>query len=82
VELLSQPFEEAGKDSSVSNAVTGTWMVTFENTRKRYRGASNLLSVMSIFGWERIPKLLLYAVARNATIQIFHQDRFLKSERL
>lgn len=59
VKLLSQPFEEFGRDSSISNAITATWMISFEQISKRYPNASELLSLMSFFDRQGIPKLFL-----------------------
>ncbi|KAF2475988.1 uncharacterized protein BDR25DRAFT_278738 [Lindgomyces ingoldianus] len=65
VELLSQPFEEEGRDSSVPNAVTATWIVSFNQIDQQYPYAGNLLSLMSFFDRQGIPKLLL----------TYHQDK-------
>jgi hypothetical protein len=59
VELLSEPFEAIGRDSSVPNAVTATWMVSFKQIQKQYPNASDLLSLMSFFSRQDIPKAFL-----------------------
>ena len=59
IELLSQPFEEEGRDSSVPNAVTATWSVSFKQIDKQYPHASDLLSLMSFFDRQRIPRLFV-----------------------
>ena len=59
VELLSQPFEEEGRDSSIPNAVTTAWIVSFKQIRERYPHASDLLSLMSFFDRQGIPKVFV-----------------------
>ena len=59
VELLSEPFEAVGRDSSVPNAVAATWMVSFKQIREQYPNASDLLSLMSFFDHQGIPKAFL-----------------------
>jgi tetratricopeptide (TPR) repeat protein len=59
VELLSEPFEAVGRDSSVPNAVAATWMVSFKQIREQYSKASDLLSLMSFFDRQGIPKAFL-----------------------
>jgi tetratricopeptide (TPR) repeat protein len=59
VELLSEPFEAVGRDSSVPNAVTATWMVSFKQIQEQYPNASDLLSLMSFFDRQGIPKAFL-----------------------
>ena len=59
VELLSQPFEEEGRDSSIPNAVTATWIVSFKQIREQCPHASDLLSLISFFDRQGIPKMFL-----------------------
>jgi hypothetical protein len=59
VELLSQPFEELGRDSTIPNAVTATWVISFKQIRERYPLASDLLSLLSYFNRQEIPKLFI-----------------------
>ena len=59
VELLSEPFEAVGRDSSIPNAVTATWMVSFKHIQEQYPNASDLLSLMSFFDRQGIPKAFL-----------------------
>jgi hypothetical protein len=59
VELLSEPFEAVGRDSSIPNAVTATWMVSFKQIREQYPNASDILSLMSFFDRQGIPKAFL-----------------------
>jgi tetratricopeptide (TPR) repeat protein len=66
VELLSQPFQEVGRDSSIPNAVTATWVVSFKQIKEQYPHAADLLSLMSFFDRQGIPKLFLsHASALN-----------------
>jgi hypothetical protein len=70
VELLSQPFEEEGRDSSVPNAVTATWIVSFKQIQKQYPYACDLLSLMSFFDRQGIPKQLI----------VYHQEEWQSQE--
>lgn len=59
VHLLSQAFEEMGRDSSVPNVVTTTWMISFQQIKEQQPRAAGLLSLMSFFNRQDIPKSLL-----------------------
>ncbi len=59
VELLSQPFEELGRDSTIPNAVTTTWRISFKQIRERHPLASDILSLLSYFDRQEIPKLFI-----------------------
>jgi tetratricopeptide (TPR) repeat protein len=59
VKVLSEPFEAIGRDSGVPNAVTATWIVSFEQIRRQYCKASDLLSLISFFDRQGIPKAFL-----------------------
>ena len=59
VELLSQPFEEEGRDSSIPNAVTSTWIVSFKQIRAQCSHASDLLSLICFFDRQEIPRMFL-----------------------
>jgi hypothetical protein len=59
VELLSEPFEEVGRDSSIPNAVTATWIVSFKQIKEQCPHASDLLSLMSFFDRQGIFKMFL-----------------------
>ena len=59
VNLLSQAFEEMGRDSAVPNAVTTTWMISFNQIKEQQPYAAGLLSLMSFFNRQDIPKSLL-----------------------
>ena len=57
--LLSQAFEEMGRDSNLPNAVTTTWMISFKQIKEQQPRVAELLSLMSFFNRQDIPKLLL-----------------------
>jgi len=57
--LLSQPFEEVGRDSEIPNTVIATWILSFNQIRKQCSLASDMLSLMSYFDRQRIPKTFL-----------------------
>jgi len=59
VNLLSQAFEEMGRDSNLPNAVTTTWMISFKQIKEQQPRVAELLSLMSFFNRQDIPKLLL-----------------------
>src|SRR6266516_322693 len=58
-ELLCQPFEEVGRDSGLPNAVIATWILSFNQIRTQCSLASDMLSLMSYFDRQRIPKTFL-----------------------
>ncbi|KAJ9129330.1 p-loop containing nucleoside triphosphate hydrolase protein, partial [Coniochaeta hoffmannii] len=49
VDLLSEEFETAGRDSETSRAVTETWILSFEQIQRQNGFAGELLSLMSLF---------------------------------
>src|SRR5207248_2360813 len=59
VDLLSQPFEEGSRDSSVPNTVAVTWMISFKQIQQLYAFASQLLSLISFVNWQDIPQEFL-----------------------
>jgi tetratricopeptide (TPR) repeat protein len=76
VELLSQPFEDEGRDSSVPNAVTATWIVSFKQINQQYPYAGDLLSLMSLFDRQGIPtSLLTYHQEKGQSQQDDQQER-------
>ncbi|KAH6866069.1 P-loop containing nucleoside triphosphate hydrolase protein, partial [Thelonectria olida] len=56
VDRLSEPFETAGRDSEIPHAVTATWIISFEQLERRHTPTSNVLSVISLFDRQGIPK--------------------------
>ncbi|KAI9760923.1 MAG: hypothetical protein M1835_000077, partial [Candelina submexicana] len=59
VALLSEPFEDAGRDSGVPNAVAESWILTFRQIKRSYPEAADLLSLMTFFDRQEIPQSLL-----------------------
>ncbi|KAI9701793.1 MAG: hypothetical protein M1836_001137 [Candelina mexicana] len=59
IALLSEPFEDAGRDSSVPNAVAESWILTFRQIKGKYPKAAGLLSLMTFFDRQEIPQSLL-----------------------
>lgn len=74
VELLSQPFEEEGRDSSIPNAVTATWIVSFKQIKEQCPHAGDLLSLVSFFDQQRIPKMFLSHPIKQRPCQEEHQQ--------
>lgn len=58
VDLLRQPCGEVGRDSDIPNTVTATLMISFEQIRKQYFDASDLLSLMSFLSPEENPRAI------------------------
>ena len=73
VKLLSQPFEEMGRDSDTPNAVTATWIISFEQIKQQHPRAADLLSLMSFFDRQDIPKAFL----RRSEEDIFESEKAL-----
>ena len=69
IELLSEPFETAGRDSGIPNAVTATWMVSFEQIRTRHPYASDLFSLMGFLDRQEIPKAALLWISEHKPSQ-------------
>lgn len=55
VELLSEEFEVGGRDSDTPRPVAQTWMLSFQQIKRRYPFAGELLSLMSWFDRQAIP---------------------------
>ncbi|KAM0425245.1 hypothetical protein ACHAPT_009562 [Fusarium lateritium] len=55
VDLLSEDFETAGRDSETPRAVTETWILSFRQIERQYPFAAELLSLMSLFDRQAIP---------------------------
>ncbi|KAL6887937.1 hypothetical protein GGI43DRAFT_426058 [Trichoderma evansii] len=53
---LSESFETVGRDSETPYAVTATWIVSFEQIRRKEMLASDILSFLSFFHFQAIPK--------------------------
>ena len=59
IKLLSQDFEDDERDPDSKNPVAVTWTISFEHIRKNDPQAAELLSLMSVFDRQAIPKSLL-----------------------
>ena len=59
VDLLSEEFETAGRDSETPRAVTETWILSFEQIQRQSGFAGELLSLMSLFDRQAIPRAFL-----------------------
>lgn len=56
VDRLSEPFETAGRDSDTPQALTATWIISFEQIERQDALASDLLSFISLLDRQAIPK--------------------------
>lgn len=70
VEYLSKSFEAVGRDSDTPHAVTATWIISFEQIEKQNALASNVLSLISFFDRQAIPRELI----ANYYIQLQLED--------
>ncbi|KAH6637140.1 P-loop containing nucleoside triphosphate hydrolase protein [Chaetomium tenue] len=59
VSLLSETFETVGRDPEIPNAVVETWILFFEQIQRQNTFAGELLSLMSFFDKQAIPKKFL-----------------------
>ncbi len=59
VRLLNKNIIDTRRDGNSSNSVIATWQISFENICKDRPSAARLLSLMSLFDRQGIPKLLL-----------------------
>lgn len=56
IDQLSESFETVGRDSETPHAVTATWIISFEQIKKQEALASDILSFLSFFHFQAIPK--------------------------
>lgn len=56
---LSQSFEGDGRDPEMQNAVAISLMLSFDEIKKRYPRAAELLCLMSFFHRQAMPRSLL-----------------------
>jgi hypothetical protein len=59
VNQLSEPFEAMGRDTEIPHAVTATWIVSFEQIKRRYSRAGDVLSFISFFDRQGIPEVFI-----------------------
>ncbi|KAL2152254.1 hypothetical protein VTH82DRAFT_5438 [Thermothelomyces myriococcoides] len=55
-DLLSEEFETEGRDSDAPRAVAETWILSFEQIQRQNALAAELLSLMSLFDRQAIPR--------------------------
>ncbi|KAH0536549.1 hypothetical protein FGG08_006579 [Glutinoglossum americanum] len=66
IELLNHEFRDLVRDPGASNAVLKTWMLSFNQIRRDDPRAADLMSVMSFFDRQRIPRYLLLKRSESA----------------
>jgi len=59
IELLSEDFEDSSRYSERSNAVTVTWLISFDQIRRRNALAAKILSHMACLDSQSIPRSAL-----------------------
>jgi tetratricopeptide (TPR) repeat protein len=59
VDLLSTEFEDRGRYHDVKNPIATTWLISFEQIRRRDSLAVDYLSFMACVDWRDIPQSLL-----------------------
>ncbi|ORY63100.1 uncharacterized protein BCR38DRAFT_410062 [Pseudomassariella vexata] len=60
VDCLSEPFEAVGRDSGTPHALTATWIISsFEQIERQNAFASDVLSLLSLFDRQAIPKIFI-----------------------
>ncbi|KAK4097639.1 hypothetical protein N658DRAFT_569223 [Parathielavia hyrcaniae] len=57
--LLEHDAGDVRRDGGASNAILTTWQISFDHIRSKRRSAADLLSLMSLFDRQGIPKSLL-----------------------
>jgi hypothetical protein len=60
IRLLKSEEGQFRRDGEAKNSVLITWQISFESIRESRRSAADLLSLMSFFDRQGIPKALLY----------------------
>lgn len=67
VDLLGEEFEAVGRDEESLHAVAATWMISYQQIQQRNPLAGELLSLMSFFDRQEIPRVFLlnYYERRN-----------------
>ncbi|KAK0705337.1 hypothetical protein B0H67DRAFT_380681 [Lasiosphaeris hirsuta] len=59
VRLLSEPFQDFGRDSRVPNAVATTWILSFDQIKEQHPLAGDIICFMSCVDREEIPQAFL-----------------------
>jgi tetratricopeptide (TPR) repeat protein len=69
VDLLNEEFETVGRDSETPHAVVETWILSFEQIQRQDTFAGELLSLMSVFDRQAIPKKFLSDYSERQEVQ-------------
>ncbi|EJT73741.1 hypothetical protein GGTG_07597 [Gaeumannomyces tritici R3-111a-1] len=75
VDILSKEFEAIDRESETPRAVMKTWILTFRQIQKQNPFASKLLSLMSFFDRQAIPRQLLSIRSNHEGKQQQNLDR-------
>jgi tetratricopeptide (TPR) repeat protein len=59
IDQLSESFETVGRDSETPHAVTATWIISFEQIRRKEPFISDILSFLSFFHFQAIPRVFV-----------------------
>ncbi|WYZ37727.1 hypothetical protein EsH8_II_001233 [Colletotrichum jinshuiense] len=67
VDYLSKSFEAIGRDSDTPHAITATWIISFEQIQRDNTLAGDILSLISFFDRQAIPKEFIstYYIKKN-----------------
>jgi tetratricopeptide (TPR) repeat protein len=74
IRLLDHEEGQFRRDWAAKNSVLITWQISFASIRQRRRSAADLLSLMSFFDRQGIPKALLYNHSDGDAVDIHSED--------
>ncbi|KAK2789171.1 hypothetical protein FQN53_002396 [Emmonsiellopsis sp. PD_33] len=77
VDALSQSFEAEGRDDSIQNAVTATWIISFDQIREQYPAASDIFARLCFFDRQGIPREFLSYLSRSGPMGQLELERHL-----
>jgi hypothetical protein len=72
--LLNKNILDNRRDGKASNSIIATWKISFESIRHERPSAAALLSLMSLFDRQGIPKSLLYHHYEENEDEDFEED--------
>jgi tetratricopeptide (TPR) repeat protein len=75
--LLSRNISDNRRDGKTSNSIMATWQISFENIRRERPSAAALLSLMSLFDRQGIPKSLLNHYYQEDKDKDFEEDIYI-----
>jgi len=75
VDLLTEEFETVGRDSGTPHAVVETWILSFEQIRQQDVLAGELLSLMSLFDRQAVPRKFLSDYGKRQQTQAPRGER-------